>query len=84
MDSVLLPAIVFTPLVGAAFIALFLRQQGIIRIFAILVALLNFGLTVVAFSAYDHAQGGLQLVVREPWIVPLDVEFFIAQTSSFC
>lgn len=78
MDSVLLTAIVFTPLIGAAFIALFLRQQGIIRIFAILVALLNFGLTVVAFSAYDHAQGGLQLVVREPWIVPLDVEFFIA------
>ena len=79
--SGLLTATVFLPIVGAIVIALSIRGDRTVRLFAGAVALAEMVLTIVVFSKYFAGSGvGFQLVDRvENWI-PIDalkVQYFL-------
>ena len=66
----LLTAVVFLPLAGALLIALLVKGDQRIRIFAALVTLANLGLSIVVFALFDSGDGvrGFQLEDRVGWI----------------
>ncbi len=76
----MLSAVVFVPLAGAVVIALLLRNDRQIRVFAAAVALVDFALAIAAFVAYDKNVGGVQLVDRiSNWIPGLGDDGFAVQ-----
>lgn len=76
----LLSAVVFLPLAGAAIIALLLRNDRQIRIFAVATAVLDFILAIAVFTAYNTQAGGVQLIDRLPnWIPGLAADGFAVQ-----
>jgi len=78
MFTGLLTTLVFLPLAGALVVLLFLREAQRVRWFAGTVALVELGLSIVAFALYDTSRGGLQLVDRAVgWIPALDVQYFL-------
>ncbi|MCI0821805.1 MAG: NADH-quinone oxidoreductase subunit M, partial [Chloroflexi bacterium] len=62
--SGLLTVTVFLPLAGAIIIALLLRGDKLVRVFAALIATADLVLTIVVFSRYDSGAGGVQMVDR--------------------
>ena len=74
----MLTAVVFLPLVGAVLLALLVKGDQRIRIFAALVTLVNLGLSIVVFALFDSGDGGFQLKDKIAWIG--DGSFFNNQT----
>ena len=75
-----LTAVVFLPLAAALLIALFIRGDRVVRLFAGAVAVAELVLSVVVFAKYDRHAGGVQLVDRVPDWIPIDslkVEYFL-------
>jgi NADH-quinone oxidoreductase subunit M len=68
--SGLLTAAVFLPAAGALLILVLLRGDAIIRRFAALVALADFGITLAVFILFDRSEAAarFQLVDRFAWI----------------
>jgi len=77
-----LTAVVFLPLAGAIVIALLVRGDRNIRVFAAVVALAEFALSIVVFARYDlESDERFQLVDKvEDWfpIGSFDVQYFLA------
>ena len=82
MFSGWLTAVVFLPLAGAIVIALLVRGDRNIRVFAAVVALAEFALSIVVFARYDlQSDERFQLVDKvEDWfpIGSFDVQYFLA------
>ena len=76
----LLSAVVFVPLAGAVIIALLLRNDRHVRVFAAAIAVVEFALAIGVFAAYDKDAGGVQLVDRfSNWIPGLGDDGFAVQ-----
>lgn len=74
----LLSLIVFTPLAGAAVIALLPREsRDLIRYLALFVAAIDFILSGVLFFEFQP-QAGLQFVERTAWIPQVGINYFLA------
>lgn len=66
----LLTATVFLPMVGALLIALFIRGNRRVRLFATAVALADMVLAIVVFSLFNHGDGAqrFQMIDKFNWI----------------
>jgi NADH-quinone oxidoreductase subunit M len=79
-----LTAVVFLPLAGAIIIALLVRGNRNVRVFAAVVALAEFVLSIIVFARYDLASDApqFQLIDKfENWIPmggAFDVQYFLA------
>ncbi len=78
-----LTAVVFLPLAGAVVIALLVRGDTNVRVFAAAIALAEFVLSIVVFARYDLApgEGQFQLADRlEDWIPveSFNVQYYLA------
>ena len=76
-----LTATVFLPLAAAILIALLVRGDRRVRVFAGAVALAELALTIVVFAKYDTDAGDLQLVDRADSWIPVEsfnVQYFLA------
>ena len=76
----LLSVVVFLPLAVAVVIAVFVRGDRMVRIFAGAAALVELALSAVVMFRYDSSKGGVQLIDRiEDWIPveSLEVQYFL-------
>jgi NADH-quinone oxidoreductase subunit M len=78
MSEHLLSLVLFTPLAGAL-ILLFIpaNRAGAIRLWANVIALLGFLLSVPLVFQFDRAAEGFQFVERASWIPSLGVQYYI-------
>lgn len=66
----------FVPLVGSLAILLIEREQvKAIRITALTVAILTFGISLFLLPAFDASSGAMQFVVDQSWIASIDAGF---------
>jgi len=68
LDSAILSLVTFIPLAGALLLLLFPRRDRDIRVFALVVSLLAFVLSLHLPVHYDRAQAGFQFELNQPWI----------------
>jgi len=73
----LLSIVVFLPLIGAA-VALFLgRNRTAVKVWALIVTLVDLGLACMLWAFFDYAAAGMQFVDQFPWIEPLGVQYYV-------
>jgi NADH-quinone oxidoreductase subunit M len=71
-----LSTLIFLPVAGAL-ILLFLRQEAVIKWFALIISLCTFILSIPLFSNFDKTFGGMQFVERHGWIQSWNIEYFV-------
>lgn len=75
----LLTAMVFLPLAGAAAILLLGDRARRVRLFAAAVGIADFALAALVFTRYDRDAGGFQFADKlEAWIPQLDIQYHLA------
>lgn len=78
MSFPLLSLLVFLPAVGAAVIPFFSRRrEGLIKGWALGVALMDLVLAGVVFFLFKPEVGAMQFVERAPWIPQVGVSYFV-------
>lgn len=78
MTDHLLSLILLTPLAGMLFLLLIpASRRNAIRLFANLVTLAGFAVSVPLWFRYDHGTAGFQFVERIAWIPSIGAEYFI-------
>jgi NADH-quinone oxidoreductase subunit M len=79
MNVPILSVIVFVPLLGAAFIALFVnkKNESLVKWTANVVALVDFLLSLTLLRGFNFATAELQHVERASWIPTIGVEYFV-------
>ncbi|MBI4511907.1 MAG: NADH-quinone oxidoreductase subunit M [Deltaproteobacteria bacterium] len=76
MSSLLLPAVVFLPLLGVAVLLLIPREEeGVLRGIAFSSALLTFLVSLFLWTGFDTTRDTYQFVVDAAWIPGLNVRF---------
>jgi NADH-quinone oxidoreductase subunit M len=74
----LLSAIIFTPFVGAALLAVLRNvNPAVSRSLSLVFSLSTLGLVAVALGAFEPAQSGYQFVERHDWIATLNVHYHL-------
>ena len=82
MNSLLHPLVLltFSPLLGVL-VLLFIREENkiVTRWVALVSSLLSFGISIWVLSLFKQAEGGLQLVIKQPWfqVGGMQVTFFL-------
>jgi len=77
MQSIpILSLIVFLPLVGAV-VAVFIKNEEVIRGWALAVSLVTFLLSLPLFFFFEVDVAGMQFVERVPWIPGLGVSYYL-------
>jgi NADH-quinone oxidoreductase subunit M len=77
LDTIpILSLITFVPLLGMV-IVLFLRDEGLIKRFALVWSLIPLVLSILLWFGYDRATGGFQFEVLWPWIPSIGVYFHL-------
>ncbi len=79
MNISMLTVVIFTPLLGALVIALFVPKtnENAIKWIANVVAFVDFALSLTLLQGFDAASTQLQHVTKVSWIPTLGVEYFI-------
>jgi NADH-quinone oxidoreductase subunit M len=78
MDNSLLSSILSLPLVGAVLVALLPgEKKNVIRMLGLAFSGATFLLSVLLFVEFDGTNSGMQFVEKVPWIVTLDVSYFV-------
>ena len=73
----ILSIIIFLPLVGALIALALGKNRKAVRIWALVVALVDLALACVLWSAFDYGQAGMQFVDRFPWIESLGISYYV-------
>ena len=74
----ILPALVFTPMIGAAIIALLPRTRPeLSRQIAILSSILTGIFSIVVLVKFQTSDDGFQFVVTQMWVKALDIKFIL-------
>ena len=68
--------IVFLPLAGAL-ILLFLRQEGAQRVWALLVSLATFVVSLGLLVWWQNGQTGMQFVEQQAWIPAFNIQYYL-------
>jgi len=77
MDSIHpLSIILFLPVAGAIFIALFVKKAETVRFSAALFTFVAFALSLALFIEFDR-DGGLQYIEQAKWIESINAEYFL-------
>ena len=77
-NSLILTAIIFLPLLGAAFLLLLRREQvALIKTVGLVFSLLTFGLSLLAFLEFDSSSAGIQFMFSIPWIQSLGISYTV-------
>jgi NADH-quinone oxidoreductase subunit M len=74
----MLTLIIVIPLLAALFIALVLRDDRLVRLFALAVTIVEFGLAIVIFTVCIQGGDGYHLVEQHDWIKPLNIQYLLA------
>jgi NADH-quinone oxidoreductase subunit M len=78
MTDHLLSYVLFTPLAGLAVLLLIPgRQKNAIRVWANLVALIGFGISLQLPAAFDKSKAGFQFVERADWVPSLGAQYLV-------
>jgi NADH-quinone oxidoreductase subunit M len=78
MDQHLLSMVLFTPLAGLAVLLLLPGEnKNLIKVWANLVALAGFLVSLPLASRFDAGNGGYQFVEKAPWIPAMGVQYII-------
>ncbi len=73
----LLSAIIFVPFAGALVTLLLGGNRKVIRIWALIVALVDLALACVMLVLFDYGQAGMQFVDHFAWIEPLGIGYTV-------
>jgi NADH-quinone oxidoreductase subunit M len=52
-------------------------QSHLMRVTALVVSVLTFGLSLVLYAAFDNSEAGMQFVERVPWVESLNVFYYL-------
>jgi NADH-quinone oxidoreductase subunit M len=75
LDSAILSLVTFIPMAGALLLLLFPRRDRDIRVFALVVSLLAFILSLHLPVHLQHAQAGFQYEINTPWIPTPNIHY---------
>jgi NADH-quinone oxidoreductase subunit M len=75
LDSAILTLVTFIPLAGALLLLLFPRRDRDIRIFALVVSVLTFGVSLHLPVYFQRAQPGFQYEINTPWIPTPNIHY---------
>lgn len=75
LDSVILTLVTFVPLAGALLLMLFPRRDRDIRIFALVVTLLDFALSVHLPVHFHRGLAGFQFEIDKQWILSPNIHY---------
>jgi len=75
LSSIILTLVTFTPLAGALLLILFPRRDRDIRIFALVVSLLTFVLSLHLPVHFHRAQAGFQFEVDRQWVTTPNLHY---------
>jgi NADH-quinone oxidoreductase subunit M len=75
LSSIILTLVIFTPLAGALLLMLFPRRDRDIRIFALVVSLLTFVLSLHLPVHFHRAQAGFQFEVDRQWVTTPNLHY---------
>ena len=75
LDTWILTLVTFTPLVGALLLMLFPRRDRDIRVFALVISLLTFVLSLHLPVHFDRGQAGFQFEMDSPWISTPNIHY---------
>lgn len=75
LDSAILTLVTFAPLAGGLLLLLFPRRDRDIRVFALVVSLLTFVLSLHLPVRFVHAQAGFQYEVDKQWISSPNIHY---------
>jgi len=75
LDSWILTLVTFIPLAGGILLIMFPRRDRDIRLFALVVSLLDFVLSLHLPTHFQHAQAGFQYEVNRLWIANPNIHY---------
>src|SRR5690349_16832232 len=75
LDGMILTLVTFVPLAGAILLLVFPRRDRDIRIFALVVSLLSFVLSLHLPVHFHRAQAGFQYELDKPWIPTPNIHY---------
>lgn len=75
LDSAILSLVTFIPLAGALLLLLFPRRDRDIRIFALVVSVLTFGVSLHLPVYFERARAGFQYEINTPWIPTPNIHY---------
>ena len=77
LNESILTLIAFVPTLGALVVLLLPRRGRVIPVFALLVTLVTFVLSLHLPFHFDYAQRGFQFVINVPWIAHPDIHYHL-------
>jgi NADH-quinone oxidoreductase subunit M len=77
LDSAILSLVTFIPLGGALLLACFPRRDRDLRVFALVISLLAFALSLHLPAHFHRGQAGFQYELDEPWIPTPNIHFHL-------
>ncbi|MFN8441558.1 MAG: NADH-quinone oxidoreductase subunit M [Caldilineaceae bacterium] len=77
LNGIVLPIILFSPLVAALLALIFGTNERLIKWGSILASLLPLGMSIYLMAAYDWTVGGMQFSVNKTWIESLHASFHL-------
>ena len=75
LDSAILTLVTFIPMAGALLLLLFPRRDRDIRIFALVVSVLTFGVSLHLPVYFERARAGFQYEINTPWIPTPNIHY---------
>ena len=75
LDQAILSLVTFIPLAGALLLILFPRRDRDIRVFALVVSLVDFIVSLHLPTHLEHAQPGFQFELNVPWIPTPNIHY---------
>jgi NADH-quinone oxidoreductase subunit M len=75
LDIAILSLVTFIPMAGALLLLLFPRRDRDIRIFALVVSVLTFGVSLHLPVYFQRAQSGFQYEINTPWIPTPNIHY---------
>ncbi len=78
VSDFLISLVIFIPLVGAVVIMLAGRgRDGFCRVFALLVSLITFVLSIFLYTGFQADTPKMQFVVKVPWIESMGIRYYV-------
>src|SRR5215813_12691626 len=77
LHSLILTLVTFTPLIGAVLLIFFPRRDRDIRVFALVISLLTFVLSLHLPAHFDRTQPGFQFELNHAWIPTPNIHYHL-------
>lgn len=74
----ILSTLIFVPVAGALLLLFFSRsQEKLIKLFSLVVSLVNFGISLPLFSLFDKKTHAMQFIEKHEWISTWNISYFL-------